>query len=130
MSGRSWLKPLRRGRFWLGLWLGAIVGVVVVCLLPGTELPKVPVSDKLEHALAFFVLSAVAVQLFLRGRPLALVTLGLLALGGAIELAQAGLTTSRVMEAADFYADAIGVGAGLLLAWTPLRDILLHLDHL
>jgi len=130
VSARPCLKPLRRGRFWLGLWIGALLGVVIVCLLPGTELPKVPVSDKLEHALAFFVLSAAAVQLFRRGAPLAIVALGLLALGGAIELAQALLTTTRAMEAADFLADAIGIGAGLAIAWTPLRDVLLRIDHL
>ncbi len=130
MSRRPWLKPLRRGHLWFGLWLGAIAVVVVACLLPGTELPKVPVNDKVEHALAFFALSVAAVQLFLRGKPLAIVALGLLALGGAIELAQALLTTSREMEAADFIADAIGIGAGLLLARTPLRDVLLHIDHL
>ena len=87
-------------------------------------------SDKVEHALAFFALSAAAVQLFLRGRPLAIVVLGLLALGGAIELAQGLLTTSRMMESGDILADAIGVAAGVALAWTPLRDVLLKLDHL
>lgn len=130
MSRRPWLKPLRRGPLWFGLWLGAIATVVLVCLMPGAELPKVAVSDKVEHALAFFALSAAAVQLFLRGRPLAIVVLGLLALGGAIELAQGLLTTSRMMESGDILADAIGVAAGVALAWTPLRDLLLKLDHL
>src|SRR3546814_8145950 len=81
VSRRPWLKPLRRGHLWFGLWLGAIAVVVIACLLPGTELPKVPVNDKVEHALAFFALSVAAVQLFLRGKPLAIVALGLLALG-------------------------------------------------
>jgi VanZ family protein len=130
VEGKPWLKPLRRRGFWLGLWLGGIVSVVVVCLLPGAELPKVPVSDKFEHALAFFALTAAAVQLFRRGKPLAIVALGLLALGGAIELAQAVLTTSRDMEAADLLADAAGIAVGVALAWTPLRDILLRIDHL
>jgi VanZ family protein len=129
VTRRPWLKPLRRGPLWLGLWLGAIAAVVLACLLPGAELPAIRVSDKLEHALAFFALSAAAVQLFLRGRPLAIVALGLLALGGAIELAQALLTTSRHMEAADVLADAIGVAAGVALAWTPLRDVLLRIDR-
>ncbi len=129
MSGRGWLKPLRRGHFWLGLWLGGILGVVVVCLLPGTDLPTVPLSDKVEHALAFFALSAAAVQLFRRGWPLGVVALGLLALGAGIEVAQGTLTVSRSMESADFIADAIGVFAGLALAWTPVRDVLLRIDH-
>ena len=130
MSARAWLKPLRRGHFWLGLWLGGILGVVLVCLLPGADLPKVPVSDKVEHALAFFALSAAAVQLFRRGWPLSLVAIGLLALGAGIEVAQGLLTTSRSMDPADFVADAIGVLAGVALAWTPVRDVLLRIDHL
>jgi VanZ family protein len=123
------LKPLRRGRTWLALWLLAIVVLVVVCLLPGSDLPQLSVSDKLEHALAFLLLSSAAVQLFLRGKPLAIVVLGLLALGVAIELAQALLTTSRMMEAGDVVADAVGVAIGIVSAWTPLRDLLLRLDR-
>ena len=115
---------------WLGLWLLGIAALVVVCLLPGADLPKVNVSDKLEHALAFLLLSAAAVQLFVRGKPLAIIALGLLALGAGIELAQALLTTSRMMEAADLLADAIGVAVGAASAWTPLKDVLLRIDHL
>ena len=128
MSRRPWLKPLRRGRTWLALWLLAILALVVVCLLPGSDLPQLSVSDKLEHALAFLLLSSGAVQLFLRGKPLAIVVLGLLALGVAIELAQALLTTSRMMEAGDVVADAVGVAIGIACAWTPLKDVLLRLD--
>jgi VanZ family protein len=116
-------------RMWLALWCLGIVALVVVCLLPGPDLPTVPVNDKLEHALAFALLSASAVQLFLRGRALATVAAGLLALGVGIEFAQAVFTTTRAMELADVVADAVGIGAGMAVAWTPLRDILLHIDR-
>lgn len=123
-----WLKPLRHQQIWLALWLLGIFVLVVVCLLPAPDLPKVGVNDKLEHALAFAVLSASGVQLFVRGRVLVMVAIGLLALGVGIELAQAAFTTTRAMEGADVIADAIGICAGMLLAWTPLRDVLLHID--
>lgn len=124
-----WLKPLPRKRIWLALWFLAIIILVVVCLLPAPDLPKVGLNDKLEHALAFAVLSASAVQLFVRGRVLATVAIGLLALGIGIEFAQGAFTTTRAMERADVIADAIGICAGMLVAWTPLRDVLLHIDR-
>lgn len=130
MIGSPWLKPLRRRRTWLAMWLLAIATVVAACLLPSSELPKVPLSDKLEHALAFFALSVAAVQLYQRGRPLAIVAVGLLALGAGIELAQALLTTTRAMEGADLVADGIGIALGVATAWTPFGNLLLRLDHL
>lgn len=130
MSAQPWLKPLRRRRTWLGIWWLAIAAVVVACLLPGSELPELPISDKLEHVLAFLALAASAVQLFRRGRPLLVIGLGLLALGIGIELAQHLLTTSRAMEPADVVADAIGILLGMATAWTPLRDVLLEIDRL
>lgn len=124
----QWVKPLRRMRMWLALWCTGIVVLVVVCLLPAPDLPRVPVNDKLEHALAFALLASSAVQLFARGRPLATIAAGLLALGVGIEFAQALFTTTRAMELADVVADAVGIGAGMAVAWTPLRDVLLHID--
>ena len=125
MSDDRWFKPLRRLPMWLALWFTGIAAVVVVCLVPGQDLPRIPLSDKVEHALAFAALAASAVQLFVRGLPLLVAAVGLLALGVGIELAQAGFTTTRAMEGADVVADAIGIVAGALLAWTPLRDVLL-----
>jgi len=125
VTGTPWVKPLRRLPMWLALWVTGIAAVVVVCLLPGQDLPRVPLSDKLEHALAFALLAASAVQLFVRGWPLAVVAAGLLGLGVAIEFAQAAFTTTRAMEAGDVVADAVGIATGMLIAWTPLRDVLL-----
>lgn len=124
---RTWVKPLRRRNAWLALWLCAVAVLVVVCLLPNADLPRLRINDKLEHALAFALLSASAVQLFERWRALLAVALGLLALGICIELAQGLLTTTRAMERADVVADAIGIAAGLASALTPLRDLLLRL---
>lgn len=121
------MKPLRHRNAWLALWLCGVTGVIVVCLLPGPELPDLHVSDKLEHALAFALLAASAVQLFERGRALVAVAIGLLALGIGIELAQGLLTTTRDMDRADVVADGVGILAGLAVALTPLRNLLLHI---
>lgn len=121
------MKPLRHRNAWLALWLLGITGVIVVCLLPGPDLPDLRVSDKFEHALAFALLAASAVQLFERGRALVAVAFGLLALGIGIELAQGLLTTTRDMDAADVVADSVGIVAGLSIALTPLRNLLIRI---
>lgn len=123
---RRWVKPLRHRNAWLALWLCGVTVLVIVCLMPSPDLPDLHVSDKLEHALAFALLAASAVQLFER-RALFAVGAGLLALGVGIEFAQALFTTTRAMEAADVVADTVGIVAGLAVALTPLRDALLRI---
>lgn len=124
------LKPLRLPRLWLGLWLLAIGMVVGVCLVPSPDLPPMPRNvDKLEHALAFFALSACAVQLFLPGRPLLGAMTGLLLLGVGIELAQGMFTIDRSADPLDALADSLGVLLGLATALTPWRDQLLRIER-
>lgn len=124
------LKPLRLPRLWLGLWLLGIGIVVGVCLIPGPDLPSMPPNaDKLEHALAFFVLSACAVQLFLPGRPLLQAMIGLVLLGVGIELAQGMFTIDRSADPLDALADGVGVLLGLATALTPWRDQLLRIER-
>lgn len=126
-DARPWIKPLRHRNAWLALWLFGVTVLVVVCLLPAPDLPKLQVSDKVEHALAFALLAASAVQLFERWRALVCIGVGLFALGVGIEFAQGLLTTTRAMEMGDVVADTIGIVFGLSSALTPLRDLLLRI---
>lgn len=121
------LKPLRWPAFWVGLWLLAIAVVVTTCLLPGEDLPKVAEGmDKLEHAGAFAVLAAWAVQLFATRRALLRAAVWLVFLGVLIEFLQGWFTADRTPDAVDALADATGVLLGLLVALTPARDLLLR----
>ena len=123
------LKPLRRPGLWLGLWLLAIAVVIGVCLMPGADLPPVPRNiDKIEHALAFFVLAASAVQLFNPGRALLAAAVGLVLLGVGIEFAQAAFTVDRSADPLDALADSVGVLLGLATAMTPWCDVLLKMQ--
>lgn len=125
MSGT---KPLRRPRLWLGLWWLAIIVLIVVCLIPLDALPPLPDnSDKIEHLLGYFLLSAAAVQLFAGWRVLLLAAVGLIALGIGIEFAQ-GFTAYRSSDAADALANTVGVLLGMATALTPWRDLLLRLE--
>lgn len=121
------MKPLRHRRAWHALWWTAIAVVVAVCLMPPPPLPPLPRnSDKIHHLLAYFALAAAAVQIYRRGAMLWLVGLGLVAMGIAIEVMQGTLTSTRAADPYDALANAIGVGCGLAMAFTPLRDLLLR----
>ncbi len=123
------LKPLRRPWIWLGLWLLAIAVVIGTCLMPGADLPPMPRDiDKIEHALAFFVLAACAVQLFNPGRALLGAAAGLVLLGVGIEFAQAVFTADRSADPLDALADSAGVLLGLATALSPWCDALLRVQ--
>lgn len=123
------LKPLRRPRLWLGLWIAAIVALIVVCLIPLDSLPPLPEnSDKVEHLLGYFLLAAAAVQLFGSRLALSLSAVGLVALGIGVEFAQ-GFTAYRSSDPTDAAANTLGVLLGMATALTPWRDLLLRLER-
>jgi hypothetical protein len=107
------LQHWARAAFWL-----ATLAILVLTLTPGQHLPRDPFNlwDKTHHALAFAVLAVLGLlawpQPALRWR----LSAGLVALGGAIEVAQ-HLTGWRHGEWADWAADAVGVALVALLAW-------------
>ena len=104
-----------RVAFWL-----LLAAVTVLSLLPVQYLPPQAFSlwDKAEHALAFLGLGLLGLLAY-PARPLRL-ALVLLAFGGAIELVQAA-TGWRQGEWADLLADAVGLGAGLVLGLAMRR---------
>ena len=129
MSDALALKPFHRPRLWLGLWLLAIVGVIVLSLVNLSGLPPVPEGgDKVEHFLAYALLSASAVQLFAKRRACLLMAALLVALGVGLEFAQGALTTTRMADPRDALANTLGVVAGLLTVFMPLRHVLQRLD--
>ena len=120
------IKPLRRPRLWTALWLLAVLVVIVVCLIPPPPIDLPENGDKVEHFLAYFILSGSAVQLFRRGTPLLWAGVGLVLMGVCIEFAQGALTSNRSADAMDAIANTIGVLAGMGTTFTPLRDLLLR----
>lgn len=128
MSGIFVFKPFRRPRLWLALWLVAVTTVVVLSLVNLSGLPPVPEGgDKVEHFLAYALLSASSVQLFAKRRACLLIALLLVALGIGLEFAQGMLTSTRMADPRDAVANTLGVLAGLATMITPLRDLLLRL---
>ncbi len=125
------LREFRRPHVWLAIWLLMLAAVIATSLLPARDLPPAPFDgvDKLEHFLAYALLSAYAVMLFARVRAQALAAAGLIALGVALEFAQGALTDSRQADSADALANALGALAGLMLAPAPWASVLLRLDR-
>jgi VanZ family protein len=123
-------RPLRRIITWRVLGALAIALTILLSLVP---MPKPPVhiehSDKLEHFLTYFALTAWYVQLVANRRALAWHAAGLALLGAAIEIAQ-GFTTWRLPDWWDLGANLLGVAAGSLVYATPLRNVLARFDGL
>jgi VanZ family protein len=104
---KRWFVFFFRWSFWLACAL-----VIVGSLIPTDQLPPLALDvwDKAQHAFAFaglFVLGAWAYP-----RRVLWIALGLLMLGGAIELLQ-WQTGWRIGEWADWIADAIGVAVAM-----------------
>lgn len=106
--------PRYRGAWFALGWL-LVLGVAVGSLLPSLPDVSAGVSDKFMHfaayaALAFMFMGAVGRRHWLR------IGLGLLALGGGIELLQALVSPTRSGEWLDMAANAMGVVVGILAA--------------
>lgn len=125
--GRS-LKPFHYPKLWMGLWVLAIAIVVAGSLLPGKDLPAVPLNDKTEHFIAYALLSGSAVQLFARRLSWAMVSVLLVLMGIQMEFLQAKMGLGRMLDWNDALANTMGVLMGLATALTPLRNALVHID--
>lgn len=126
------MRALRWPRLWLGLWLLAVAGVIVLSLVPPPTLPLEPPKnfDKLMHVLAYFALAFGAVQLFERGRTLVWAALGLIVLGVLLEWAQGTLAPDvRMADPWDALANTVGVLLGMAVLVTPVRGCLLRLER-
>lgn len=98
------------------LFLFVAVLVTVFSLLPQRDLPKVGVSDKIEHIVSYFVL-AILGSLAVRSRRNLLTLFVLLcAMGGIIELLQA-FSPGRSPDIVDALADGAGAAAGTLVGF-------------
>ena len=117
-------RPLKYLPVWLTLGRMGIVAVIVLSLLPLPQIPAVPPQgDKIEHVLAYAVLTFWYSQLCADARALAWRAVAFAALGGALEIVQ-GMTPYRSAEWLDFVADAAGALLGFIAGLTPANRLL------
>ena|SRR5579872_4613521 len=105
------------------LWILAILTVIVGSLLPSNSSPmillnRLPVSDKIEHFFAYFVLTFLP-TIHERRRLAVVAAIGALTLGVGLEYAQL-YSGWRDFETGDMLADAIGVFCGVATG-IPMR---------
>jgi hypothetical protein len=108
------LLPLRFPKLWSAVGWLLVAGVVVGSLIPGPALEGFDVSDKIQHAAAYFVLMVWFAGFYRRG-VYPLLAAVLMALGLALDLLQ-GLTATRTFDWRDVAMNCAGVMAGLILA--------------
>ena len=114
------MSTLHYARFWHVVGASLILIVVVASLVPAADLPRLGISDKLEHLIAYGGLALCYGGLIMPRRYVYL-GLALLALGGGIEIAQGLMGLGREADWRDFYADALGTALGLSLCMAGLR---------
>ncbi len=99
-------RPLR-----LALYASATAFLLWLCLSPVDELPEITLWDKVEHAIAWFVLTAAGLLLSHR-RPRAIAAFAI-GLGATVEILQATMGFGRDGDWRDLLADTIGVAVAL-----------------
>jgi len=111
---------VREQRWRVAFWLAIVAGIVsALWPRPGPDEPSFLGADKVEHALTFMLLVSIGLRAGYRN-VLAL-AIGLLALGGAVELAQGAFTSTRSADWLDWFADAAGIAVGWAIAWLAAR---------
>lgn len=96
--------------------LVAALGIVVLSLLPASDIQQVAGSDKLNHFIAYGVLAVFALYRRQSWMSALVVVAGILMFGGLIELIQP--VFQRSGELLDFGANLAGVGIGAALVAT------------
>ena len=116
------MLPLRHARRWQLAGVAVLMLVLAATLMPSTWFmqemrdPRFAHSDKWFHAITFLLLTVWFAGQYSR-RSYWRIATGMLVFGAFIEICQRTLTTYRSAETLDLVADAIGVAAGLMIAW-------------
>ncbi len=121
--GTPYLKrmTLVRRFFLVAFWVALITAFVLAVLPQPPALPGEP-SDKVQHIIAFVVLTGLARLAYPRMRPLTLL-LAFALFGALIELAQLYPALGRTASLDDWFAD-IAATAAMLAILDPARRVL------
>lgn len=120
----------RHHRILTGLFrAGFVLSVLAVCvlsLLPAEELPRTRPWDKISHLIAYLEIAVLGLLGYRGPRAGWAVAVGVVALGGLLELAQQ-FVPGRAADLLDFFVNTLGVLLGygiarLLLRFWPMES--------
>lgn len=117
------------GPMWWAIGWALVLFITYSTLAPAQYVPNLHLWDKLEHAGAFFGMTLWFAGLIRRSRYPTL-ALWMLLFGGGIEIAQGTMGLGRDMDIHDWYADAVGVGVALALAYGGLGQWMVYAERL
>jgi VanZ family protein len=123
------MLSLPHGRILLTIgWILVVMTVYVSLVARGPSMGGLfHVSDKVQHAFAYFVLMVWFAGLYPR-RQHWILGVGLFLLGGLLEVLQGTMTTTREMELRDLAANTSGILIGYGLAGFGLANWALRLE--
>ncbi len=108
--GKAMIRKTAQCTFAIG-----VLAVIALSLIPKEALPETGIWDKLHHFLAYGCLAVSGGLGFVGWRRMIAVGIGLVILGGSLEVAQAAVP-GRFASVDDALANAIGVMIGLVTA--------------
>lgn len=106
-----WTADAHRSGLWLWAFVGCVLAVLVLAVIPSPPRVFTTGWDKSNHLLAFAVMAWLGCQAFPRR-----VAIILLAYGALIEILQS-FTPTRSAEWLDLLADCLGILLGWGLVW-------------
>jgi hypothetical protein len=118
------IAHLRREKLWVWIGLGFVALVIFLSVTP--QPLKAPTVDnfKTGHILAYAWCMLWFCQIWRDARHRLVIALSLLILGIGLEFIQDNLPWHRDFAVADMVDDAIGVGTGFALGFSPLANLL------
>ena len=122
------MEHLRREKLWVAVGLAFVALVIFLSVTPDPV--RAPTVDeyKTGHILAYAWCMLYFAQVWRDLRHRLAIALGLIVLGIALEFVQDMLPWHRDFAVSDMIDDAIGVGIGFALGFTPLANMLRWLE--
>lgn len=118
------MEHLRREKLWVAIGLAFVALVIFLSVTPDPVRAPTVESFKTGHILAYAWCMLYFAQVWRDLRHRLAIALALIVLGIALEFVQDMLPWHRDFAVSDMVDDAIGVGIGFALGYTPLQNVI------